>query len=84
MSIGYGCKKIFRKSYVSGGHRILEMQASMLHSRDHFNDIYFSRAKAIIGDVKRIGLRSFQELRIKGLDRVTFKFNGSLDLIKQT
>ena len=56
----------------------------MLHSRDHFNDIYFSRAKAIICDVKRIGLRSFQELRIKGLDRVTFKFNGSLDLIKQT
>ena len=55
-----------------------------VQSRDHFNDIHFSRAKAIICDVKRIGLQRLQELPIKGLDRVTFKFNGSLDPIKQT
>ena len=57
------------------------MQASMLHSRDPeetilIYDIYFSRANAIICDVKRIGLQSFQELRIKGLERVTFKYRN--------
>ena len=56
-----------------------------IQSRGHFYyDIHFSRANAIICDVKRIGLQRFQELPIKGLDRVTFKFNGSLDPIKQT
>ena len=55
-----------------------------IQSRGHLNDIHFSRANAIICDVKRIGLQRFQELPIKGLDRVTFKFNGSLDPIKQT
>ena len=45
--------------------------------------LIFSRTNAIICDVKRIGLQNFQELRVKGLDRVTFKFNGSQEPIKQ-